>query len=411
MKCELLAPAGSMEALETALHFGADAVYIGGPMLQLRSGSAGFDMAEIEAAAGRVHRAGKKLYVTVNAFPTNRELEALGDYAQALHGAGADAAIVADLGAMALMRRKAPELAIHVSTQANCQNYMAARVYRDMGATRVVLGREMTLAEIAELRDKVPGDLELEAFVHGAMCMAWSGRCMISAHLTGRSANRGACTQSCRWRYHLMEEKRPGEFFPVEEDDRGTTILSSQDLNCLAILDRLSAAGVTSFKIEGRMKAPYYVGTVVNAYRRQMDAMAQGMDSLEHTQRLLRELDAVSHRAYSQGFYLGEMRHHTPDDGTYLQDCRFVGVVTGRLPGGRIRVELRNRIEAGDVIEVVSPHALDLRFVAEDIVDDGGTPLAVAAVPKTHYEMKAPPTVMEGDMLRIRMRRFSDANR
>ena len=248
---ELLAPAGDMECLRAALRFGADAVYVGGPRLQLRAGKVGFGMDALGEAAREVHRLGRKLYVTVNAFPTNREIEALGDYAQALFDVGADGAIVADLGAVATMRRAAPALPIHISTQANCLNYAAARVYHDMGATRVVLGREMTLEQIAELRAKTPADLELEAFVHGAMCMAYSGRCMISAYLTGRSANRGACTQSCRWSYHLMEEKRPGEFFPVEEDEDGTTILSSCDLNCLDFLDRIMAAGVTSFKLEG----------------------------------------------------------------------------------------------------------------------------------------------------------------
>ncbi len=263
---ELLSPAGSMEALQAALRFGADAVYAGGPQLQLRAGSAGFTMDMLADAAREVHARGRKLYVTVNAFPTNREIDALGDYAQALLALGADAAIVADLGAIAAMRKAAPGLPIHVSTQANCVNYAAARAYCDMGATRVVLGREMTLDDIAELRAKVPVELELEAFVHGAMCMAYSGRCLISAYLTGRSANRGGCAHSCRWNYALMEEKRPGEFLPVEEDARGTTILSSFDLNCLDFLDRIAAAGVTSFKLEGRMKSPYYVATVTNAW-------------------------------------------------------------------------------------------------------------------------------------------------
>ena len=255
-KLELLSPAGDMACLEAALRFGADAVYVGGPRLQLRAGTAGFSMDELARAARAAHALGKRLYVAVNAFPTNREIDALGDYAQALQAAGADAAIVADLGAVATMRRCAPGLPVHISTQANCLNYAAARAYHDMGASRVVLGREMTLNEIAELRQKTPPALELEAFIHGAMCMAWSGRCMISAYLTGRSANRGACAQSCRWKYRLEEEKRPGEYFPVEEDAGGMTILSSFDLNCIDFLDRIIDAGVISFKIEGRMKTP-----------------------------------------------------------------------------------------------------------------------------------------------------------
>ena len=273
---ELLAPAGDLECLRTALRFGADAVYVGGPQMQLRAGSVGFSMDDLAEAVREAHALNRRLYVTVNAFASNSEIDALSDYAQALKALGADAVIVSDLGAIAAIRRAAPDLDVHVSTQANCLNYAAAQVYADLGATRVVLGREMSLTEIAELRAKTPASLELEAFVHGAMCMAYSGRCMISAYLAGRSANRGACAQSCRWTYHLMEEKRPGQFFPVEEDDRGTTILSSLDLCCIDFLDRIAAAGVTSFKIEGRMKSPYYVATVVNAYRKRLDALKTG---------------------------------------------------------------------------------------------------------------------------------------
>ena len=401
---ELLAPAGDMERLETALYFGADAIYVGGPKLQLRAGSVGFTMDDLRIAAKKVHAAGKRLHVTVNAFPTNAEIDGLGDYAQALKECGADAAIVADLGAIAAMRRAAPSLDIHVSTQANCVNYMAARVYHDMGATRVVLGREMTLEQIAELRAKTPADLELEAFVHGAMCMAWSGRCMISAYLTGRSANRGACTQSCRWTYHLMEEKRPGEFFPVEEDDRGTTILSSFDLNCLGFLDQLMDAGVASFKIEGRMKSPCYVATVTNAYRRRIDALLNHTATPEHTALLMRELDAASHRAYASGFYFGEMKRHAPDDGTYLQDCVFAGVVKERLPGGRIRVEQRNRVREGDALEVLSPHSLGISFAASHMTDGTGAPIDAAPVPLQRFDIDAPAGIQPGDILRIRQK-------
>lgn len=401
---ELLAPAGDMEKLETALRFGADAVYLGGPRLQLRAQNTGFTMDALQSAAARVHAAGKKLYVTVNAFPTNAEVDELGDYARALWEAGADAAIVADLGAIAAIRKAAPGLNVHVSTQANCVNYMAARVYHDMGATRVVLGREMTLDQIAELRAKTPTDLELEAFVHGAMCMAYSGRCMISAYLTGRSANRGACTQSCRWKYRLVEEKRPGEYFPVEEDEDGTTILSSCDMNCLDFLDRLSSAGITAFKIEGRMKSPYYVATVVNAYRRRIDALVGGTATPENLAMLRHELNAVSHREYASGFYFGAMKKHTPDDGIYRQDCVFSGVVTERLPDGRIRVELRNRIHSGETLEVLSPASLGIAFDAKNMTDVEGTPIDAATVPMMLFDMDAPEAVVPGDILRIRLR-------
>ena len=399
---ELLAPAGDLERLRTALRFGADAVYAGGPMLQLRAGSVGFTMDDLAAAARETHALGKKLYITVNAFANNREIEMLPDYAQALAAIGADAVIVSDLGAIATIRRAAPALAVHVSTQANCLNHAAAQVYADMGATRVVLGREMSLDEIARLRAHTPPALELEAFVHGAMCMAYSGRCMISAYLTGRSANRGACAQSCRWTYHLMEEKRPGQFFPVEEDDRGTTILSSLDLNCLSFLDRIMDAGVTSFKIEGRMKTPYYVATVVNAYRRRIDAILGGTATPEHTALLERELNAASHRPYSSGFYFGELKHHAPDEGAYLQDCTFVGVVRESLPGGRIRFEVRNKICAGDRVEILSPDSLGLSFVAGNIRTADGTPEPAASRPSELYEMDCGQPVAPGDLLRIR---------
>ena len=400
---ELLCPAGDMECLRSALRFGADAVYVGGPKLQLRAANAGFSMQDLARAVGEAHALGRRLYVTVNAFPTNGELDALGDYAQGLLALGVDAAIVADMGAVALMRRAAPGLPIHISTQANCVNYASACAYCDMGASRVVLGREMTLAQICELRAKTPPALELEAFVHGAMCMAWSGRCMLSAYLTGRSANRGACTQSCRWRYHLMEEKRPGEFFPIEEDDAGTTILSSYDLNCMDFMDRLMDAGITSFKLEGRMKSAYYVATVTGAYRRRIDALLNGSASPEQTAALQRELNAVSHRAYASGFYFGEMKKHAPEDGTYLQDCVFVGVIRRRLPGGRARVELRNRVRAGDTLELLSPNCLGLSFPAQAMTDEQGQPIRLAAVPGEQFDLNVPEDAREGDMLRIRI--------
>ncbi|MBE5806866.1 MAG: U32 family peptidase [Clostridiales bacterium] len=391
---ELLAPAGDMEALETALRFGADAVYIGGPKLQLRAAKAGFSMEGVAEAAKRAHALGRKLYVTVNAFCDDQDIHALGDYAQALHEAGTDAAIVADLGAIRAIRRTEPRLPVHVSTQANCLNAEAALTYRDMGAARVVLGREMTLKQIEALHRRAP-DIELEAFVHGAMCMAYSGRCMISAALTGRSANRGACTQPCRWTYHLMEEKRPGQFFPVEEDDRGMAILSSFDLNALGFIDSIAAAGVTSFKIEGRMKSPYYVATVVNAYRRRLDGYPD-------TGALQAELDSASHRPYSSGFYFGELRRHAGDQGVYIADCRFVANVLEDTRNGVTMVRLRNRIKKGDVLEILSPRTLGTKLVVDGLLDGDGNAVDEAAVPDRTYGLIAEAALERGDFLRIR---------
>ena len=399
---ELLAPAGDAERLATALRFGADAVYVGGPMLQLRAGSVGFDMQSLAEAVRTVHATGKRIYVTVNAFAGNADVDAAADYGRALHALGVDAAIVSDLGLIRTLRLAAPELEIHVSTQANCLNYAAACAYYDMGATRVVLGREMSLAEIRELRKRTPAELELEAFVHGAMCMSYSGRCMISAYLTSRSANKGACAQSCRWTYHLMEEKRPGEYFPVEEDEHGMTILSSFDMNCLDFLDQIMDAGVTSFKLEGRMKSPYYVATVTNAYRKRIDGILNGTADEAQVALLQRELNAASHRPYASGFYFGEMKRHKPDDGSYLQDCNFVGVVRG-VEEGRIAVEVRNRIFEGDRIEILSPDSLNASFVARDILDNTGAAVSAATRPSEIYTMTCDAPVSEGDLLRVRI--------
>ena len=397
---ELLAPAGDMERLETALRFGADAVYLGGPKLQLRAGSVSFSLDALEKAVAYAHARGRHLYVTVNAFADNAEAEGIGDYARTLAALGVDAVIVADLGLMTAIHRAVPELAIHVSTQANCTNFMAARTYYELGARRVVLAREMTLDQIAELRKKTPADLELEAFVHGAMCMAYSGRCMISAHLTGRSANRGGCAQSCRWSYHLMEEKRPGEFFPVEEDDRGMTILSSRDLNAMPFLDRLMDAGVTSFKIEGRMKTPYYVATVTNAYRRRIDQICAGAEEPTVAE-LQRELDAVSHRIYSSGFYFGELRDAPADEGIYLQDCVFVGVVERSEPG-RVYVSLRNRFRLGDTLEALSPGRSCRTLPVTGLCDAEGQPVEWASVPARIYSLACDIPLEAGDILRLR---------
>ena len=401
---ELLSPAGDLERLHTALRFGADAVFVGGPKLQLRSGTVGFTMEDLAEGARAAHALGKKLYVTVNAFARNQDVDLAGDYARELQAIGADAVIASDLGVITAIRRAAPDLPVHVSTQANCLNYGAAMAYYDLGVKRIVLGREMSLNEIRELRSRIPDDLELEAFVHGAMCMSYSGRCMISAYLTGRSANRGACTQSCRWKYHLMEETRPGEYFPVEEDESGTTIFSSFDMNCLDFLDQIMDAGVVSFKLEGRMKSPFYVATVTNAYRKRIDGILNGTADQAQIDLLQRELNAASHRPYASGFYFGEMKRHAPDDGVYLQDTNFVGVVRD-VQGSRIAVEVRNRIFEGDRIEILSPGSLGESFIAREIIDNTGAAVNAASRPSEIYTMACDCPVEAGDLLRVRIQK------
>ena len=268
---ELLMPSGDMECVEAAIKYGADAVYLGGPFMQMRAEHVGFGLEDVANACNMLHQAEKKLYVTVNCFANNDEIPLLGDYAKELNDIGVDAIIVSDIGAIAEIKSACPDIEIHLSTQANCMNYKAAEVYYNMGVKRIVLARELSLEQIAKIAANKPKDLELEAFIHGAMCMSYSGRCMLSAFLAGRSGNRGECAQACRWNYYLMEEQRPGEYIPVVESERGMTILSSKELCCVDILDKLAEAGVVSFKVEGRMRTPFYVGTVANAYRSLMD--------------------------------------------------------------------------------------------------------------------------------------------
>jgi len=388
---ELLAPAGSMESLIAAARYGADAVYLGGPMLQLRAGQTAFTLESMHDAAEHLHERGKRLYVAANAFTFPEEIGSMAQYAKELKGIGADAMIVSDIGAIRAIKRACPDMEVHVSTQANCTNHETAIAYYEMGASRVVLARELGLAQIREIRERIPEDLELEAFVHGAMCMAYSGRCMISSYLTGRSANRGGCAQSCRWTFALTEEKRPGQFFPIEEDDKGTTILSSYDLCAMPLLEEIKKAGVTSFKIEGRMKTPYYVASVVNAYRMYLN----GGDM----ETCMKELEAISHRPYSTGFYEGEIKYLQSACAGYLHDRDYAGPVLAR-EGGRIRVEVKNKISEGDTVEALIPGKPGIAFTASDLRDEENNPISSAPVPGMIFTMPAPEGIEKGDYLR-----------
>ena len=392
---ELLSPAGDQECIEAAVRFGADACYIGGSFLQLRAAAVGFTIESIARAAQYLHQSGKKLYVAVNSYPNNAEIPQLSAYAKELYAAGTDGAIVSDLGAIYEMKNAEPRLAIHVSTQANCQNYKTAEVYHRMGASRVVLGRELTLKEIRELRALAPKELELEAFIHGAMCMSYSGRCLLSAYFTGRSANRGACTQPCRLQYYLMEQSRPGIYLPVEEEAGATTILSSADLCTVSFIHEIIEAGVDSLKIEGRMKTPYYVATVTNAYRRAIDRSAP-LEQLEQ------ELECVSHRPYSGGFYFGELKASGFNDGVYRQACSFAGVVRESREG-EILIEQRNKFILGDVLEVLSPDSLGQSFTVGEMYDLEGNPVAEASRAQQLLRIPCPLALSPGDLLRKRL--------
>lgn len=396
-KPELLAPAGSLEGMRTALRFGADAVYVGGPMLQLRAEAAAFTMPELSQAVEEAHARGKRLYVAVNSFVRPGELEQLKAYARELYDIGADAVIVSDLGAICTIKQVAPELEIHVSTQANCMNPAAARHYYEMGAKRVVLAREMTLEEIAVLRRETPKELELECFVHGAMCMAYSGRCMISAYMNGRSGNRGDCSQPCRYRYVLSEAGTDGEYYPVEENERGMTILSSRDLNCMPFLDELIKAGVVSLKIEGRMKSTYYAATVVNAYRRRIDGSAS-------VEECLRELDSASHREYFSGFYYGKALTEKAESRGYNSDCVFIALVLGETENGYL-IEQRNNFKTGDRLEILSPNSVGLSFAVGEMTDEAGETVTYAPHPQQKLIIKCPHKLEAGDILRRRVNR------
>ena len=392
---ELLAPAGSKAALQAALRFGADAVYLGGPLLQLRAESAGFTFEEIADAAALAHKSGKRLYVTVNALAYSDEIDLLPAYGSRLLNCGVDAAIVSDLGVLTTLHRSCPGLELHVSTQASCTNHAAAKTWYDLGAKRIVLAREMTVGEIRKLRANIPDDLELECFIHGAMCMAYSGRCLLSSAILGRSGNRGDCAQPCRWKYALVEETRPNQSFPILEEGNTSYILSSRDLCCIGLLDELTAAGVTSLKIEGRMKTEYYVAVVVNAYRRVLD----GTMTVEEAQK---ELLTVSHRPYTTGFYHGELPGDHSNAGVYTQTHRFAGVVLSCENGVAV-VEQRNRFQRGDALEVVSPTLRNAVLHSDSITDTDGNPVEIANRVRQVLRIRTDLALAPGDLLRIRV--------
>lgn len=382
-KPELLAPAGNFEKLEVALAYGADAVYFGGRMFGLRAFSDNFSEDEIAAGIAMAHRAGRKAYVTVNVFAHNDDLAALPEFLSFIQASGADAAIVADPGVLRLAREVVPALPIHISTQANTTNWSTALFWQGLGVRRVVLAREITLADIELIRAKTT--IQLEAFVHGAMCVSYSGRCLLSNYLTGRDANRGECAQPCRWRYRLEEETRPGQFMPVAEDARGTYIFNSKDLCLLARIPELAASGLNSFKIEGRMKSVHYVATVVKVYRQALDAWAADPGGYAVREDWLAELAKVSHRPYTTGFYFGRTG---PDDqiygqATYSQSHEFVGLVRGYDPAnGRALVEQRNNMKVGEEVEVLQPEGDNFRQVIAEMYDAEGQAITVAPHPQ-----------------------------
>ena len=385
-KLELLAPAGDWERLEMALAYGADAVYLAGNTFGMRSFAGNFSPEELRRAAKLCRERGVDLHVTCNTMPRNDEMARLPQWLELLEEAGVTAVILADVGVLALAKRYAPSVKIHISTQASIVNYQTATAWHDLGADRVILARELSLDEIAEIRAKTPNDLEIETFGHGAMCVSYSGRCLLSNYMTGRDANRGACAQPCRYQYALVEEKRPGEYFPVYEDEKGTYIMNSRDMCMIDHLPDLIRAGVDSIKIEGRAKSAYYAAIVTGAYRHVLDDVAAGRpvdpvwrDEVEH----------VSHRHYSTGFFYGQPGQFY-EDARYIRDWQICAVVTDCTPEGLATLSLRNKFACRDQVEVVGPDTKPFTMTAPMMIDSQGLPLTEPKTPQMVFTMQLP---------------------
>lgn len=395
-KPELLSPAGGREQLESAVCFGADAVYLGSELFNMRA-AASLGPDALAGAVSFAHENGARAYLVCNTLPSCAEAQALPDFFRAARAAGADALIAADLGVMMLARRTVPEIPLHVSTQAGVVNHLtAAELYR-LGASRVVLARELSLAEIRRIRDNTPPELELEAFVHGAMCMSVSGRCLLSSHLTGRDANRGACAQPCRWRYRLVEEKRPGQYFPIGEDERGSYILNANDLCMIEHVGALAEAGVSSFKIEGRAKSAYYTASVTAAYRAALDAW---MQRREPPPWALEEVGKVSHRPYSTGFYFGAPGQNAAFGGS-LCGWEVLAMAEG-WSDGVLEVSLRNRFFRGEEAELLLPREGPRPLPITAVEDPEEGAVETACHPMRHYRIPCPFPVPPGAWLRKR---------
>ena len=383
---ELLAPAGDWERLRMAVLYGADAVYLAGTSFGMRAFAGNFSPEELPKAVAFAHAHGVKVHCTVNTMPRNHEIVGIPAHLELLQDAGVDALILADLGVFTLAGKYAPRCERHVSTQQSIANCECARAWYDLGASRVVLARELSLAEVAEIRAKTPPELEIETFCHGAMCVSYSGRCLLSNYMTGRDSNRGECAQPCRYQYALMEEKRPGEYFPVFEDEKGSYIMNSRDLCTIDHLPELRDAGVDCLKIEGRAKSSYYAAIVTGAYRHGLDAAAEGvpMDPVWRD-----EVEHVSHRPYSTGFLFGPPGQYY-ETSRYLREWQVVALVTQCDEAGSAVLSLRNKFRTGDTVELVGPDLRPFSMTVPDMTDDEGQPLAEPRTPQMTFRMKLP---------------------
>ena len=409
-KPELLAPAGNLEKLKMALIYGADAVFLGGKAFGLRAFGGNFTEAELKEGVEFAHHMKKKVYVTVNIYPHNSDLEKLPDYLRFLASIQVDAILVADLGVFNIARQVAPNLHIHISTQANNTNWASVQAWQAMGASRVVLARELSIHEIEEIREKC--DVELEMFVHGAMCISYSGRCLMSNYFTGRDANRGSCAQSCRWKYNLVEEKRPGEYFPVVEDERGTYIFNSKDMCLLPYIDKVIASGVDSLKIEGRMKSVHYASSVVKAYRLAIDSYFADPEAFEIKDEWLDELQKVSHREYTTGFYFNKPTEQDQIYGSssYIQTSDFIGLVLSYDAKSQLAtIEQRNNMKLGQEIEIIQPKGKTFIQNIDVMMNDEGLPIEVAPHAQQIIKIKMNEPVEPYAMLR-RKENYERAN-
>ena len=414
-KPELLSPAGNFEKLRAAILYGADAVYLAGKMFGMRSAADNFTVEEIYEAVRYVHERGKKLYLTVNTMPHGYEYAQLREYLSSLADAHIDAMIVADLGVIALIREILPDMEIHISTQASIVSPAAAKAYAALGAKRLVLARELTFEEIAAIRAELDPDVELEAFIHGSMCVSYSGRCMLSHNLTGRDANRGGCTQPCRWNYVIYEEKRPDQPYPIEENENGTFIMSSKDMCTIEHIPELVTSGIDSFKIEGRMKSAYYTAVVTNAYRMAIDKYLEDPDNYKFDPLLLRELESVSHREYCTGYYLDLPRDNAQLStiNGYIRDKAYFATAieynkedypfldTLSSDGGELYMFIqRNKVKVGDAAEMISPCKVGRAFEVTELYSNTGEPIDCAPHPAQIFFARVPFEVRAGDIMR-----------
>lgn len=400
---ELLAPAGNISKLNSALYFGADAVYLGGKSLSLRSFSDNFTDDELKSATLLAHSQNKKVYVTVNIFAKNTDFLLIETYLKYLESINVDGVIVSDPGIINLALKCAPELSVHISTQANTLNKYSAKFWADLGADRIILARELSLKDIREIRDYLPDKVEIETFVHGAMCISYSGRCLLSDYFANRSSNRGECVQACRWNYSLREKNSDGEFYDITEDEKGTYILNSKDLNMISYLDKMYDAGISSLKIEGRMKSEYYVSTVINAYRRAIDAFETIGGEYKNNPLFENEILKTNHRAFTTAYMVSE-NHQTVnyDDSQSIGERTFIATVLGYdINSGVAEIEMRNRFKIGDKLEVLSPSDSFNKIIQiNEIRDENGNSVEDAKIVQQRLFIKTDVELSKGDILR-----------